>query len=95
MISARERSLESLRSILETTKQFYEERMSEAAESLSAKDAEVKMAIERMKACLLIIGNLQSSSEASTWTKALLFILILHSSIRAFYTIKAGKGLAA
>ena len=69
--------------------------MSEAAESLSAKDAEVKMATERMKACLLIIGNLQSSSEASTCTKALLFILNLHSSIRAFYTIKAGKGLAA
>ncbi len=41
IISARERSLESLRSTMETTKQFYEDRISEAAESLSSRSAEV------------------------------------------------------
>ena len=41
IISARERSLESLRSTMVTTKQFYEDRISEAAESLSSRNAEV------------------------------------------------------
>ena len=41
IVAARERSLESLRSTLNTTRQFLEDRLSEAGDSLSAKDAEV------------------------------------------------------
>lgn len=43
VVAARERSIESLRATLESTKQFLEERLMQAGQEISDKDAEVDL----------------------------------------------------